>query len=241
MQLLNKRGVWVFLILVAAAGAAFGQLEGEPGEPNPATLGVDTAQQKLMEISVSKFEDAGFWYGAMSVDQGITVLRRFKGSPAEKEILKQEVESGIQEADDFVLGTRVSFYRRGVNSFSVSPVRPIPIPGLTKTVSVWVAGRNTRHELVLLLKDYNKKDVEVRMGQLNFSGWKKITVAIPPSITQKVPGQHRDMGVAFNGFRIDCDLEQTYGDFYMYFDDLRAVTDLFSEELRDPDDMLDSW
>ncbi len=240
-QRMNKRWFLGVLILCIAAGAAFGQLETEPGEPNPAELGQDTAQQKLMEVSVNKFEDAGFWYGAMPVDQGIVVLRRFQGSPAEKEVLEQEVKSGIQQADDYVLGTRVSFFRRGVNSFSVNPVRPIPIPGLTKTVSVWVAGRNTRHNMVLLLKDYNGKDVEVNMGMLNFSGWKKMTVAIPPGITQKEPGQHRDMGVAFNGFRIDCDLEQTFGDFYVYFDDMRAVTDLFSEEIRDPDDMLDSW
>ena len=33
----------------------------------------------------------------------------------------------------------------------------------------------------------------------------------------------------------------TYGDYYMYFDDLRVVTDLYEIDLRDKDDMADFW
>ncbi|MDR2259242.1 MAG: flagellar filament protein FlaA, partial [Treponema sp.] len=29
--------------------------------------------------------------------------------------------------------------------------------------------------------------------------------------------------------------------YYIYFDDLRAVTDLFAEDNRDADDMSDAW
>jgi hypothetical protein len=31
------------------------------------------------------------------------------------------------------------------------------------------------------------------------------------------------------------------GTYYMYIDDLRAVTDLYDMENRDEDDMLDTW
>ena len=34
------------------------------GEPNPAEIGKDQAQQLLKEVSVEKFEDSAFWYGA---------------------------------------------------------------------------------------------------------------------------------------------------------------------------------
>jgi hypothetical protein len=34
---------------------------------------------------------------------------------------------------------------------------------------------------------------------------------------------------------------ETYGSYYIYFDDLRAVTDLFAENNRDVDDMADAW
>ena len=39
-------------------------------ETDPASTGAVTAQQKLKEISVSKMEDAGFWYGVFPADNG---------------------------------------------------------------------------------------------------------------------------------------------------------------------------
>ena len=49
------------------------------------------------------------------------------------------------------------------------------------------------------------------------------------------------MGIMIEGFNIQCEIDETYGTYYIYFDDLRAVTDLFAEENRDIDDMNDSW
>jgi hypothetical protein len=34
---------------------------------------------------------------------------------------------------------------------------------------------------------------------------------------------------------------ESYGSYYVYFDDLRATTDLFAESYRDKDDMPDGW
>ncbi|MDR2049403.1 MAG: flagellar filament outer layer protein FlaA, partial [Treponema sp.] len=42
-------------------------------------------------------------------------------------------------------------------------------------------------------------------------------------------------------FRIDCDPMEAYGSYYIYFDDLRAVTDLFAEDIKDADDPSDMW
>jgi hypothetical protein len=33
----------------------------------------------------------------------------------------------------------------------------------------------------------------------------------------------------------------SYGSYYVYFDDLRAVTDLYAENSRDADDPHDDW
>ena len=85
------------------------------------------------------------------------------------------------------------------------------------------------------------------MGQLNFSGWKKLTVAIPPSpdgrrgIVQTSAYHGDKPGLKVIGFRVDCDPELARGSYYLYFDDLRAVTDLYAMENRDEDDMDDNW
>jgi hypothetical protein len=237
-----KRYILVALFLTVAVGFAFAQ---EVGEADPYVLGIESAQQNLKEVSVEKFETDGFWRAHMSTDEGYTLSRLFSGGPAGKEPIPDEKDMDIP--DGYVFGTRVDYLRRGYNSFTIRPMRPIPIEGITKTVSVWVVGRNFNHDLVLLIQDYFGKDYEIYVGRLNFQGWKKMTVAIPPQVdgitgvTQRSYHYNNQMGIKIVGFRIDCDPMEAYGSYYIYFDDIRAVTDLFAENNRDPDDMVDGW
>ncbi len=230
----------VLLLGFGVASLMFGQLSGV-GEPVAEEIGVDSAQQNLEEISISKFEDAGFWFSSMPRDQGITELRRLPGGPRDKEPIAGEEASGIEEADDYVLGLKVSYYRRGMSEFAIYPVRPLPVEGITKTLSVWVVGRNMKHGLSIIIADHFGNRAEITMGKLNFSGWKKLTVAIPPSIRQRDYHNLDKTGIQVIGFRIVTDPLESYGTYYVYFDDLRAVTDLFAENSRDPDDIPDVW
>jgi hypothetical protein len=186
-------------------------------------------------------EDAGFWYGVFPADNGILEIRSFPGGPEGKEAIPDEEANGIAEPDENVVGAKVSFYRRGVIDFTIKPIRPIPIEGITKTISVWVAGRNANHYMELLVSDHFGHDAVIPMGKLNFSGWKKLTVTIPPQIIQRNYHYNDKMGLSIQGFNVKCDIDETYGRYYIYFDDIRAVTDLFAEESRDTDDMMDAW
>jgi len=236
-----KRVSLFVLCFFALTILAYAQADSDIGTPNPTQIGVDSAQQKLKEVSVSKFEDAGFWYSAMSMDDGIATLRRFQGSPKDKEPIPGEEESGIEEQDDYVLGLKIQYFSRGPKVFALFPVRPLPVEGITKTISVWVVGRNFNHVLKVILEDQFGNNAEITMGKLNFSGWKKLTVAVPPSLKQKDYHFGSRMGVKVKGFKVETDPAESYGTYYIYFDDMRAVTDLFAEEDRDEDDMMDSW
>ena len=177
----------------------------------------------------------------MSRDEGITVLRRLPGGPLDKEPIAGEAEVGIAEDDKYVLGLKVQYYKRGLNSFALFPVRPLPIEGIAKTLSLWIVGRNMNHTIKIIIADFFGNRAEMTMGKLNFSGWKKLTVAVPPSVRQRDFHFKDRMGIRVIGFRIECEPTEAYGTYYVYFDDLRAVTDLFAEENRDPDDMADVW
>ncbi|MFQ3547165.1 MAG: flagellar filament outer layer protein FlaA [Termitinemataceae bacterium] len=234
----------VAVMLFVSAGFLFAQTE--VGAPNPERVGVESAQQKLKEVSVDKFEQAGFWLAKMSSDEGYTTARLFEGGPAGKTPIPEEKDLTIP--DKYVLGVRVDFLRRGYNSFTLVPLRPIPIEGITKTISVWVVGRNYNHTLKIMIQDFFGREYELFLGKLNFQGWKKLTVAIPPQapdgrngIVQRDYHYNNQMGIKVTGFKIECDPMEAYGSYYLYLDDLRAVTDLFAEENRDPDDMVDSW
>jgi hypothetical protein len=240
-----KRLIIITIMFGMVAGMVVAQ-EQDLGEPDPYLLGIDSAQQMLKEVSVDKFEFDGFWYSHMSTDDGYTTSRLFAGAPAAKEPIPDE--QGMDIPDKYVLGTRVDYLRRGYHSFFLRPIRPIPIEGITKTISVWVVGRNFNHDMNILIQDFFGKDYEIYVGKLNFQGWKKMTVAIPPQtgdgvngVTQRSYHYNNQMGIKITGFRIDCDPMETYGSYYLYLDDLRAVTDLFAENNRDPDDMADGW
>jgi hypothetical protein len=239
-----KRYIFTILMVSLLASAVFAQ---EIGDPDPAQISVMEAQQKLKRVSVDKFEYDGFWSSSMSTDEGYVTTRLFEGAPAAKKPIPEE--EGLEIPDKFVLGTRVDFLRRGYNTFSIYPQRPIPIEGITKTVYVWVAGRNFNHRLNLLLEDALGRYFELYMGKLNFQGWKQMNVAVPPQALDGIHGivqrnyhySNNLMGIKILGFRIDCDPMEAYGTYYIYFDDLQAETDLFAEDVRDADDMNDSW
>jgi len=228
---------------------AFAVLIGSPvfaqnvvvGEPTAADIGKDQAQQLLKEVSVEKFEDAAYWYPSMALDMGIAQVKRLTGSPAAKQPIQDEATLGIKEDDKYVLGVKVSFFHRGIAEFSVHPQYPIPIEGIVKTISVWVVGRNFNHVLKMQFTDYRGQSQELTVGTLNFIGWKKLTVAIPPSILQTEYHYTYRSGLRFTGLKVETDPMDSFGTYYVYFDDLRAVTDLFGESKRDSDDMSDGW
>lgn len=232
------------LMVVATFGIAFAQ-NGTTSltDPDPTIIGADSAKQALREISVDLFEREGSWNARISSDNGVVTSRLFDGSPASKEPLAEN--EGV--SDERVLGVKVEFFRRGINSFYVTAARPIPVEGITKTVSVWVTGRNQGHELYLLVQDYFGNNFEIYMGTLAFSGWKKMTAAVPPSpdgergIVQQSAYYGERPGLRIIGFRVDCDPLLARGSYYLYFDDLRAVTDLYDMENRNEDDMIDNW
>ena len=243
----------IIVLFVGAFGFSQQQQQPEraepvpgPGRPHEENMGVDTAQQKLKEISITKFEDAGFWKASISLDEGLTVGRRLEGGPAQKTKIPDEGQIGIAnvEADDYVLGVKTEFFRRGNAVISVIPTRPINLAGIVKTLSVWVVGRNYNHMLKAVFQDFRGRKVVLTVGKLNFSGWKQLILPIPAesSIIQQRDAHYSTLtGIQFLGFIIECDMLETYGSYFVYFDDMRVVTDLFTEEDRDADDMLDTW
>lgn len=228
-----KRGLILFIIIIIMSLSLI-QTSGQTG---------DRAQQILKEITVDQFEDPGFWYGAIPGDVGVIVLSTREGKPKDLEGDKR-----VQEDDKYslppgknVLGVKVKFYKRAITNFAIYPLRPIPIEGISKRISVWVVGRNFRHTLKIIIEDFLGQKHELTMGELTFRGWKKLSVTIPGHILQHEQHFTSMSGIKVLGFKVYCNLAETYGTFYMYFDDLSAETDLFAEEYKDVDDIPDNW
>ena len=238
-----KRYLGLIFLVAIICSPSFSQ---QPvGEPSAARVGIESAQQHLKDITVTQFEDAGFWFATMPKDQGFITWRKLYGEPGQKARLD---EQRLTEQESFgvppgasVLGVKVEFLKRGMNYFYIYPMRPFAVEGITKTLSVWVIGRNFNHSLKIVIADYFDRIRELSFGKLNFTGWKKLTLAIPPSIVQTDYHYTDRNGIKILGFRVDCDLMESRGKYYMYMDDLSAITDLFLESNLDQDDVADIW
>lgn len=233
----------VSVIALLSMGMVFAQESIE--QQNPETVGADSAMSSLREVSVDKFEREGSWAVHISPDDGVITSRLFEGNPAMKEPLEED--EGKEDEDTQVLGIRVDFFRRGINAFTIKSGRPLPIEGTTKTISLWVCGRNQDHEMYVLVQDYFGNNYQLYLGNLGFSGWKKLTCVVPPSpdgehgIVQSSAYYGDKPGLKIIGFRVECNPVKARGSYYMYIDDLRAVTDLYDLENHDEDDMADNW
>jgi len=237
--------IFCFLILMSLTVSVLAQSDLEIGTPIAENFDATTSQQLLKDITIDQFEDPGFWYGSIAADLGVISLRRRVGFPAgraelDKDRLADEAKVNAP-IGQYVLGVKVKFYKRSVMNFSIYPLRPLPVAGKCKTISVWMIGRNFNHKLKVMVEDFFGARHELTMEKLNFLGWKKLTVAVPPTIKQSDFHYSDAMGIKIVGFKVYCDLEEAYGTFYMYFDDLSAVTDLFESEYRDTDDIPDDW
>jgi hypothetical protein len=218
----------------------------EVGQQDPSLMSIDAADQELREVSVDNFDHEGFWRSSMSSDEGYITSRLIssKGHAKTDREKEEDAANNLEYETNSVLGARVDYLRRGYSSFTLYPTRPIPIEGITKVVSVWVAGRNFNHTLKLLIQDYYGRNFEVNFDKtLKFMGWEKLTATIRPDsgIVQMNPHFFNKLGIKIMGFRVECDPMETYGSYYIYFNDLRAVTDLFAENNPDKDDVPDGW
>ena len=231
----------------------------------PRDVLLEWPHQHRGKIVVDTFEEAGSWYSAMPNDQGIIKSRRILGAPmalkkqGAKDVKvppraakppKFRKEDGTYQKEYFlpysdkrkyILGIRVDFQKRGNNWFAIYPYRPITLEGVVKSFEVWVCGRNKDHKLAIIVEDINGNEQLIPLGKLNFLGWKKLTVNVPDGITQFDYRFSHKRGLVFKGFVINCNPVESYGKYYIYFDNLSAEVSRFWEEYQDQKDPVDTW
>ena len=222
----------LFLILIPVA--MFAQ---EAQDVEDLKVGVETATQLLADIPVTHMEDADTWDSNMPIDQGVIYSMKRRGRPLE--IPEIDPNDGVE--NKYVLGVKVAYNQRGYAHFTVTPSKPIKIPGITKALTVWVCGRSFKHRLYAHILDYRGREMYIDLGPLDFVGWKQINAVLPSSIEQYNYHNADWRGISLNGLSIRTDPEDSYGVYYVYFDEIRAITDVYVEENRDEDDMTDGW
>jgi len=145
------------------------------------------------------------------------------------------------------LGLRGQFDRKGYNWIDLYPTLKddenanpyeIPIPGRVSNIDVWVWGANLKYYIEVYLRDYRGVVYALKLGDISYTGWKNLRVNIPTSITQSKRVLPAYAGLKFVKFRIWTQPVERVDNFYIYFKQMKILTDMF-EALFDGNDLAD--
>ena len=155
------------------------------------------------------------------------------------------------------LGLHGRFDRRGYNWIDLYPIKAddnsdnpepveIPVPGRVLNFDMWVWGANLQFYIEIYLRDYQGVVHNLRLGDINHTGWKNLRVNVPTSIRQSKRILPKLAGLTFVKFRVWTQPTEKVGDFYVYFKQFKALTDTFEslfdgDELADPERVQELW
>lgn len=229
--------IFVHMIFVSA----FAQSTENDNTTDVLNAPQNTGRMLLREILVDTFDDPTGWQVQMPIDKGIAYAKRiFGGSKKKTPIRVAEQINNYSPSDNYVYGVRVEYFSRNTTQIAIQAIRPKYVTGIVKKISVWVSGRGKGHELSIILRDMQGNIKKLPLGILNFTGWKKLETSIPIDVYQ-VDINDAGYGLYIIGFVIDTKFEDTVGRYYIYFDNVRAITDVLEEAIKEEDDITDGW
>jgi len=231
----------------------FGVYAEEPGTGTggnpPATTsdsagGSDDNKGDLFErIILENFEEAEDWRAKSTTPIGETKVLKMVQRGIIKDVFDEKslplVKDGgkfkpVAEKDQLdrnkknenhVLGVKTYFHNRGFDRVEVSPPNEYIIKGKVRQVSVWVLGRKYNHVLYAKFRDYKGQLHNVKLGKLDFFGWRKLTATVPGYIPQSNRHSLQDKNLHFVSLYVTSDTHEIGGNFYIYLDDLEVFTD----------------
>jgi hypothetical protein len=153
------------------------------------------------------------------------------------------------------LGIHGKFDRQGYNWIDLYPVladdpdeRPyeISVPGKIQNMDVWVWGSNLRFYIEVYFRDYMGVVHALKLGDISYTGWRNLRVNIPTNIRQSRRVLPAHTGLSFVKFRIWTQPVERVDNFYIYFKQLKILTDVFDalfdgNDLADPQNVERLW
>ncbi len=228
-------------------------------QEQPGTGGTEAGQPQLQKDGLvtdwlNDFEACEDWRAESTCPLGETKIRKIPGKPRpvnEKgEFVNEQGqpgefpaevtdENGISHKNDYVLGVKTYFKERGYDRVEVFPPNEYIIRGKAREIKLWVLGRKFRHTLYVHLRDYRGKTHSLKIGRLDFWGWKELSVIVPGWLPQSSSYALLDKNLHFVSFYILSDKFEVPGVFYSYFDQFRVITDL--SEFTGDETIKDTW
>lgn len=241
------------ILLMMLMTAAMASLSAQDNKP--AAGGGGDKAEALERVTLEDFEQAEDWRARSTCPLGETKTLKMvqrglikdvfdeKSTPDDYDVKTGDYKDVKQEekiGKNHILGVKTYFANKGFDRVEVSPPQEYVIKGKVRQVSVWVLGRKYRHTLYAKFRDYKGNTHNIRLGRLDFFGWRKLTAPIPGFLPQSTRYALLDKNIRFVSLFVTSDVHESYGDFYFYVDDLEVRTDK-QEAIYPGFEIKDNW
>jgi hypothetical protein len=211
-----------------------GKAETKAPAAAASTQGAQKQPTGLVEDWMSDFEACEDWRAVSTSPLGDTKIRKIPGKPRPVDDQGNAVEtpnettddSGITHKNDNVIGIKSYVIERGYDRVEVLPPNEYIIRGKAKELKVWALGRKIRHTLFVKFRDYRGKLHKIKIGRLDFWGWRELSVNIPGWIPQSPTYAMLDKNLHFVSFFVESDRFEGAGTYYVYLDNFRIISDM---------------
>lgn len=179
--------------------------------------------------------------GSKFITDGYPVVKYFDGMPNAMRVMQTDEDGNYQ-----VLGIQFKFNRQGDNWVDIIPMAAaeggegdeeggggespyeIPFRGVVSRIDMWVWGAGYYYQLEVLLRDCYGRVHALPMGTLNYEGWRNLSVNVPTNLPQTSRYLGDEHNMRFVAFRIRTSPTERVDDFYVFFDQLKVLTDTYS-------------
>lgn len=138
-----------------------------------------------------------------------------------------------------VLGINGRFNRTGFNYIELFPAirnddgeivpQPIRLPGIAKSLDIWVWGSNYDFTMEIHIRDSRGVPYVLNLGSIKFKGWRNLGVTIPSSIPQTQAYLPSYLGLTLTKIVIRTNPGERVDNFFVYLDNLKVLTDMYTE------------
>lgn len=113
------------------------------------------------------------------------------------------------------------------NKPKVQEISGLKLPGKVKAVSVWVLGRGNDYTLEAWIQDWKGSTHVLKMGSVNFVGWRPLTVKVPVNVPQDVDTYPQTKNLVLTKLVLRSRPSANTEKVVVFFDAVKVLTDMY--------------
>ncbi|HMY10981.1 MAG TPA: flagellar filament outer layer protein FlaA [Turneriella sp.] len=113
------------------------------------------------------------------------------------------------------------------NKPKVQEINGLKLPGKVKAVSVWVLGRGNDYTLEAWVQDWKGSTHVLKMGSVNFVGWRPLTAKVPANIPQDIDTYPQTKNLILTKLVLRSKPAANTEKVVVFFDAVKVLSDMY--------------